>query len=192
MSQLPPDSNWTPPYTPPPYTPPGYTPPGYGYPAYLPTRTSGSAITSLVLGLLFCIPGITSLGAIIFGLVGIRATARPHYTGRGMAIAGLVLGLLGLFGWGAVSVLAYHGVRAGLADAVVANAFFHDLAAGDTAAASAECVSGTTPANLQQMADDMKPLGTFRALQPNGYTFKNYNGSRDLAPRRDGHLQRRE
>jgi uncharacterized membrane protein YvbJ len=67
-----------------------------------PPHTSGLSIAALVLGLL----GIWPL-AIIFGGIGISQT-KPgrNVSGRGMAIAGLVLGILvgllyiGLFTWG--------------------------------------------------------------------------------------------
>jgi hypothetical protein len=60
-----------------------------------PIRTSGAAIASLVLALLW-ICGIGSLAAIILGIVGIRATKAGAAKGRGLAIAGLVVGVLGL------------------------------------------------------------------------------------------------
>ena len=54
------------------------------------TRTNGFAIAALVLGIL----GIWLL-AIIFGAVGLSQTKRDaSYTGRGLAIAGLVLGIV--------------------------------------------------------------------------------------------------
>jgi hypothetical protein len=70
---------------------------GYGAP---PKRTSGIAIAALVCGLLGCIPFVTSLAATILGLVGVAVTGKPNVGGRAMAIIGLLLGLLGLAGWG--------------------------------------------------------------------------------------------
>ena len=67
--------------------------------AYQPVSTSinGLAIASMVLGILW-IYWIGSILAIIFGLVAMgqikRSTGRQ--SGRGMAIAGLVLGLVGV------------------------------------------------------------------------------------------------
>ncbi len=57
--------------------------------------TSGMAIASLVCGLLFCMP-LCSLLAIIFGIIGIRQTGPGKRGGQGMAIAGLVLGAVGI------------------------------------------------------------------------------------------------
>ncbi|QEH31541.1 hypothetical protein OJF2_00060 [Aquisphaera giovannonii] len=73
-----------------PYAP---APVGYGYPP----RTSGLAIASLVLGILV-LCGIGSLLATIFGAVSLNQISRSRgaIAGRGMAIAGLVLGIIGL------------------------------------------------------------------------------------------------
>jgi hypothetical protein len=60
-------------------------------------RTSGMAIASLVLGLVW-ICGLGSLLAVIFGHVALAdiERGRGQVLGRGMAIAGLILGYLGL------------------------------------------------------------------------------------------------
>ncbi len=64
-----------------------------------PKPTSGFAITSLVCGLLqfFCC-GLGSLLAVIFGHLALGQTRRGERAGGGLAIAGLVLGYLGLLG----------------------------------------------------------------------------------------------
>jgi len=64
----------------------------YGQPV---PENSGMAIASLVCGLLICVP-LCSLLAIIFGIIGIRQTGSGRRGGQGMAIAGLVLGAVGL------------------------------------------------------------------------------------------------
>lgn len=65
--------------------------------AYASTKTSGLAIASLVLGILW-LGWIGSLLAVIFGHVALghikQSGGRMH--GRGMAVAGLVLGYIGL------------------------------------------------------------------------------------------------
>lgn len=62
-----------------------------------PKPTSGLAITSLVCGLLwFC--GLGSVMAVIFGHIALGQTRRGERAGGGLAIAGLVLGYLGLLG----------------------------------------------------------------------------------------------
>ena len=68
--------------------PPGYAlaAPGQG--------TNGFAIASLVLGILWGY-GLLSVLAIIFGAVGLKQTRERNQGGRGMATAGLVLGIVG-------------------------------------------------------------------------------------------------
>lgn len=93
MSQLPP----------PPSQQPGYAPPGA--PAYAVQPSTGMAIAALVLGILAVINGIIPfmfwlaipLGilALIFGIVGISKANQQGGAGRGMAIAGLVTGIIG-------------------------------------------------------------------------------------------------
>jgi hypothetical protein len=64
------------------------------------------AIASLVLGILW-LWGLGSLLALIFGMVGrnqIDASA-GHQGGRGLAVAGIVLGIIGLAGAVLVTIL---------------------------------------------------------------------------------------
>jgi hypothetical protein len=76
------------------YPPPGgYGPGPYGQPP----RTNGMAIASLILGILW-ICGIGSIMALIFGLVARNQIrdSRGQQQGDGMAIAGIVLGGIGV------------------------------------------------------------------------------------------------
>jgi hypothetical protein len=66
-----------------------------------PERTSIAAILSLVLGLLGCCTGVTSIIGVplaIFGIVGI-SRSKGRIGGMGIAIAGLLIGLLSLVIW---------------------------------------------------------------------------------------------
>ena len=81
--------------------PPGVTPPPgqtWGAPAYATQRrTNGFAIASLVLGCLFCLL-ITGILAVIFGNIALNQIAQSPGTqqGRGLAVAGVVLGWIGV------------------------------------------------------------------------------------------------
>ena len=81
-----------------------YNPAPYGAPAYLgsyaPARpgTNGLAIASFICGLaFFC--GITAPVAVVLGHVALSQIKRTGESGRGLAIAGLVLGYLVVAGW---------------------------------------------------------------------------------------------
>jgi len=88
--------------------PPAYQPPAgpYGYQsAYYtpnPTRTNRLAIAALVCGVtqfflgLFALNFLLAIPAIICGAIGLRQTRERAEGGRGLSIAGLVLGILGI------------------------------------------------------------------------------------------------
>ncbi len=100
---------------------PGYgqvPPPGYGH-APRPAGSSTKAIWGLVLGIIsmvFCYLGVLiGPAAIIVSVLARRdIDARPPgaLSGRGMATAGLVTGIIGTVFWGAVSLLIGIGLTA--------------------------------------------------------------------------------
>ncbi|MGD1276688.1 MAG: DUF4190 domain-containing protein [Tepidisphaeraceae bacterium] len=162
----------------PPYPPPGFPPPGYpapGYPPYpMPTRTSAAAVTSLVCGLLLCIPGITALIAIICGFVGIGATKNPAVRGRGMAVAGLILGILNIAGWSAGGAEWW---KITTPQRTLAHQFITDLSQGNKAAATAECTNNVTADQLDKAIDWFKQQGAIQG-RPTvvGNAVNNTNG----------------
>jgi len=94
-STQPPPHPYPYPYPPPPAQPPWagpsppYPPP---YPGYAMTpSTNGLAIAALVLGIV-CVYWVTSILAIIFGHIALSQIRVSGQRGRGLAIAGLVLG----------------------------------------------------------------------------------------------------
>lgn len=106
-SYPPPGGAYPPPGSYPPpgaYPPPGYGPPPAGYPplgypgaGYGPERTSGMAIASLVLAVLW-IGGLGSLLGLIFGIIALNkiSKAQGRLGGKGISIAGTVIGALGV------------------------------------------------------------------------------------------------
>src|SRR5580658_6772171 len=87
--------------------PPPMQPVGYGFqPAR--RRTSGAAITSLVLGIIGCVPFLTGLLAVIFGFMGLRKTRDPNVGGKGLAIAGIILGIVSIIGWTGFGAFTYY------------------------------------------------------------------------------------
>jgi hypothetical protein len=99
---------------PPPYgaAPPTPAPPYPTQPQFIGySRTSGLAVASLVLGIVWVF-WVGSVLAIVFGHVALSQIKRSYgaLSGRGMAIAGLVLGYLGLATLALVIALAATGV----------------------------------------------------------------------------------
>ncbi|MBA7621933.1 hypothetical protein ES703_29303 [subsurface metagenome] len=70
-------------------------------------RTSGLAIAALVMGIAaFVVFGPLAVLAIIFGAIGIsQANKDPNLKGKGMAVAGLVLGIIAVAGWVIVMIV---------------------------------------------------------------------------------------
>jgi hypothetical protein len=88
--------------------------PEHGMPSpYEQPGTNGLAIASLILGLVGWVPcGLGSILAVVFGFVArrqIRDTGRGS-GGDGLAIAGIVLGFLGILAW---IVLTFWGALIG-------------------------------------------------------------------------------
>ncbi len=142
-------------------------------------RTSLAAIFSLICGLLGCIPFLTGLAAVILGIVGIKKTKDPMVTGRGMAIAGLVLGCLSLAGW-VIGVLSAGGTlvlyfKTAEPARTAAEQFTRDLSEGKIDAAVASSVEGMDRASLVALSEKMKPWGTFQSLGMNSISIKEIN-----------------
>jgi hypothetical protein len=77
------------------HPPPFAAPYGYGYPYVAPRRTNGLAIASMVLGILW-LYWIGSILALVFGYIARNQIRERGETGDGMAIAGIVLGWIGV------------------------------------------------------------------------------------------------
>ena len=71
--------------------------------AAAPMRTSGMSVAGMVLGIITLVGFWIPIGSVILGVLavalsgaGISQTGKPGYSGRGMAITGLVCGIVGL------------------------------------------------------------------------------------------------
>ena len=139
---------------------------------------SGTAVASLVFGLLLCIPGAgipgAALGAIGFASTGSDSPRR----GRGLAVAGLLLSLIGIAGWAIAAVSAkqlYDTTIAPTMDVIfkgpdrTLNAAFND----DQTGFEADWMPGTAPTDAQRkafVAGMSLALGAFQSakLDENG------------------------
>ncbi|MEU3403767.1 DUF4190 domain-containing protein [Streptomyces sp. NPDC006670] len=101
---------------------PGYPPapgyPGYtGYHAYGPGPSNGFGTTALVLGILSVVICVTSffsialgIAAVVFGVLGRGKANRGEATNGGMALAGTILGAIGIVLGAVILVLAFTGI----------------------------------------------------------------------------------
>jgi|GEM_PF-828108 len=164
----PPGQNFPPPggQQPFPQQPYGQPGPGYQMPGAMQTRkTSGAAITSLVCGLLFCIPGLTGIIAVITGLIGMSSTSKPNVGGRGMAITGLILGLLSIGGWSFAGYKLYGVAQEGMAIADDGKAFANDVIAGNYTSARQYTTSTITDERLKELQTQLSAWGTLSNVQ---------------------------
>jgi hypothetical protein len=117
-SQDPPPQDPPPPQYPPPqyppqqYAPQQYPPPQPPYVIAARPPYDGLAITSFILSVLW-FGWLGSILAVIFGHIALRNIRRTHASGRGLAIAGLILGYIGLAILALVILLAIIGAVAG-------------------------------------------------------------------------------
>jgi hypothetical protein len=96
--------------------PPGY-PGAYGYPGYpgypVQRPTNGFAIASLVLGILIIFWGLTSILALVFGYIARKQIRERGEGGAGLAVAGIVLGWVGVGLWAIFLLIGILGVAFG-------------------------------------------------------------------------------
>jgi len=129
----------------------------------MPPKTSGAAIASLVCGILGCIPFVTSLLAVILGIVGIKQTSNPQRTGRGLAIGGLILGLIGILGWSSFGAIGLWGWSKGKEMAGnTAKPFVQAIVEGDYAKASAH--STMTEEQMTALHEQIKGWGNVNTM----------------------------
>ena len=123
---------------------------------------NGPAIAALVMGLLLCIPFITGLGGIILGAVGIKRAGNPRVAGggKGMAIAGLILGIVNLIIWGLFGSGIWALVAGTSEQRTIAKQFIKDLSQGNVSAAAAACHSTMPRSQLDQASKAMQSWGT--------------------------------
>jgi hypothetical protein len=155
------------PYNQPPQGQPPYGgqpfPPQTGAGAYgIPARTSnGMAIAALITGLLGCIPFLTGLLAIIFGILGIKRS-KVSQSGKGMAVAGLILGILSLLGWSALFGTGGYALWQLRDNSTLAKQYVTALAAGTVGASAPDGSYVVTQADVDEYQKDTKGLGAVK------------------------------
>jgi hypothetical protein len=69
-----------------------------GYP--VPSSTNGYAIAALACSIvLAAFAGLGSILGVVFGIIGLRHCRQRNERGRGLAIAGIVIGAIGILFW---------------------------------------------------------------------------------------------
>jgi hypothetical protein len=153
-------------------------------------KTSGAAIASLVCGILGCIPFVPGLVAFILGIVGIKKTGSPAVKGRGMAIAGTILGFLSVAGWTGFAVLTiFTWSIIGEPARGAGEKWTKAVSEGKIDEALALSVPGFDRKPIEELGEKMKPWGAFQSLgkasvsitAPNGKAVFNIGGQATFA-----------
>lgn len=157
---------------------PAYQPPPPPPSFATPTTTSVAAIISLISGILGCLV-IPAIVAVITGIIGLRATRDPRVGGRGLAIAGIALGLV--FGIGGTACFSAGGIGLYVAyreadkGTDVVDAFLAEVAKGDLDAAMTHIdASYIKPAELAPIAEGIQTLG-----QPQPFDMSGFNANKN-------------
>jgi hypothetical protein len=167
---------------PPPF---GATPPPtvYGIPPS-PRRSNGPAIVSLVLGILGCVPWLTGFLAVVLGILGIRKARDPQVGGKGMAIAGLILGALSFVSWSifgtAIFGVITTAMQASAPQRAMARQFLADLGDQDVPAAQSMAAPSLSPEEVQALADKIKPWGALEDATTIHFNYSNNNGAKQM------------
>lgn len=145
-----------------------------------PTRTSVAAVISLICGILGCFI-ITGIVAIITGIIGLKATKNPQVKGRGLAIAGLILGVITTLA-GTVFAVSIGGVGyfayKQYAPAVQSVTALAEAAATGDVDKAMPYVDTTKISrdDLEAIVDQLKPLGKPTGFKPTNPNIQSNNG----------------
>jgi hypothetical protein len=161
----------------PPAVPPPPAQPGYAYGATIPPRRSNAlAIISLILGILGCVPVITGVGAIIFGALGISSSNKHNTGGKGMAIAGIILGLISLVLWGLFGSAIFAFVSSSAQPRAIAKQFATHIGNGNAVAAQAMCSSNVTSLEIADAIATAKSYGPLKDTALFGVNVNSISG----------------
>jgi len=163
------------------YPPPPVLPGPSPAPGPFPPRTNGLALASLIVSVAgFCVLFVGGLAGVILGLVALRRARDPQVGGRGMATAGIAIGILSILTSVIGSVGIYYGTRAAVRASEpprrAGRQFVQDLNRGDTAAAAQDVTPNITPAELQTFATKLHALGPMKDMTSNQINTNSMNG----------------
>ncbi|HET6249115.1 MAG TPA: DUF4190 domain-containing protein [Tepidisphaeraceae bacterium] len=146
-------------------------------------RGNTPAVLGFVASLLgFCLPGIGGILGIIFGLVGLKRS-RETASGRGLAIAAIIIGFVSLLLWSVGGYAGYKAYHAGkkaarhLIDEATApfdgaRQYVIDLNKGDIPAALVDS-SGISKDQVEAQSAQLKPMGAFVDMTSNQFNRVN-------------------
>jgi len=150
----------------PPQVPPGMPPQG-GFQPPPAQQGNGMAVASLICSILgFCLIFIGGLLGILFGIMGLKRANQTGGSGRGLAITGIVLGIITLITSSAVvgtGGLAFFGIRKAINQYFsFADDYIRDVSQGNVDAALAK-TSGMTREEVEAQSKELQPMGAYKS-----------------------------
>jgi hypothetical protein len=137
-----------------------------------PSITNGFGLASLIAGIVgFCVPLIGGVAAVVLGFVGVRRSKITH-TGKGMSIAGMVLGGISIVIWAifwSTLLTALHIGKAVVNATTVepprlaVEQLLRDLTGNNLSGAGAE--SGISTDGISLLHDQVKDLGLVQNVE---------------------------
>ena len=137
-----------------------------------PTITNGFGLASLIAGIVgFCMPIVGGLTAIVLAFLGIRRSAETH-TGKGMSIAGMVLGGVSILSWlvfGSTILTALHLGKAVINSATVepprmaVEQLLRDISGNNLSGAAA--TSSISSDGINSLHEQIKDLGLVQSVE---------------------------
>jgi hypothetical protein len=152
------------------------TPVGPGAPLAQPPKTNGWAIASLISGLLGCVPYVMGAVAVITGIIGLKNSRDPRYSGRSMAIGGIVLGSLSIVFWLFFAGAVWSFVSATRVQRQMAQDFVQMVSTGAVEAASEKVTGNVTRNELEALSRQMQEWGTYQDLTSSSSSLSYDNG----------------
>jgi hypothetical protein len=142
-----------------------------------PTITNGFGLASLIAGIAgFCLPVAGGLTALVLGFVGIQRSRDTH-TGKGLSIAGMVLGGISIVFWlifGSTILTAFHLGKAVINSAtvepprLVVEQFLRDVTGNNLNGAQAS--SGISSQEINLLHDQVKDLGLVQSVENTSFS----------------------
>lgn len=157
-----------PPASPAPLTPPP-TPPD--------RRGNGAAAASLVFGIFGCVPEVAGLLAILLGVIGLRRARQPNVGGKGVAAAGLALGIVSVVLWSVALAIAGLAWSDSAPARAVTRQYLADLSRRDVDAILRASTSSVTEPQVETLSNQFKGLGAFQDARFTGLYYNFGNGS---------------
>jgi hypothetical protein len=134
-----------------------------------------ASVASAACGIFLIVPFFAGLAAVALAVIGIRQINESNLKmrGRRLTIAGLILGLLNIFGWSAYFTFISEISGPGR---TVAHRFIEDLNSANPSGAARDCLANVRPDRLNAASDQIRGWGGVKSVAVLYITSETANG----------------